>query len=225
MVNLKTIAATAAAGLLSTSVFANTLSLRIAPEFNTVSANKIEDKETKSAAATRDNTNYSQSQGMTIGADYQVVEGVPVAVGGQATFAKTLGNNVEGQTPARNIEGAMTVRGFADESMTGLSAVQPFAVVGYSLGHFSQDMESSAEAGDDAADNKDVVNSGLQHGLLLQVGNEVKLTDTVGLTVAYQYTNKASSLVKSNVKDAKDEDKDNRRVSSHGWSAGVRVAL
>ena len=107
----------------------------------------------------------------------------------------------------------------AAESADGASKKAPSAESPSSEG------AAKNEAGDDAADNKDVVNSGLQHGLLLQVGNEVKLTDTVGLTVAYQYTNKASSLVKSNVKDAKDEDKDNRRVSSHGWSAGVRVAL
>lgn len=209
MINLRTVAITAAASLLSASVFANQITLQVTPEFRSAKRNKSEN--------TIDSDSHFTQNAITLGADYQVAQGVPIALGLQGSYAKDNDNSSKSKdfTSGTSIEGGITARAWLSEEVTGTSLFQPFVVAGYTLGKYSDDVQAVA------AEEKTITNSGLQHGFMVKVGNAFAITKTASFTTAYQYKNLTSNLEQNDTKKTKDD----RSISSHTITAGLQFAI
>lgn len=140
------------------------------------------------------------SQGVSIFADYQIMEEMPMSLGLMGSF-----HNVTGTLAQAQREVAPTAKFWLGSDVTGIQAVQPFLRAGYAFSWMTNPA---------VKDFKTATN----HGLILNVGNTFPISDTVSAVAAYTF-NMRNTNVGHNGTDKK------QTAMSHGASLGFSAEL
>lgn len=134
------------------------------------------------------------ARGVSVNADYQMMPEIPVSLGVTGAFKNTSQGNQN--------EFAPTAKFWLSSEITGMSALQPFIRGGYAFSWISP-----------AAGAQNPRN-GTNHGLMLNVGNNFAITETVSAIAAYNFHVRNNTVAGSN-----------NELMSHGASIGFSAEM
>ena len=143
-------------------------------------------------SGTVNNTAFT-GRGVSLFADYQIVNDIPVTLGVAGSFHTTTVGNQNEIAPTGKI--------WLSSDITGVAALQPYVRGGYAFSWVTPAAGTTLK-------------SATNHGLLLNVGNTITITETVSAVVAYTFNMRNYSTTGTN-----------ENLTSHGASLGFSAEL